>query len=106
MLELLEKLDYVNLMIASIIVSVVASAFHVYLPEFFKNNFRKKINVIIIALVVTFLNLVGFVKLHEITVADYILKFIFTLSFSLLFYQFMGVWAVNKIFETIKNKLK
>ena len=105
MIELIEKLDYINLAISSIVVSMIASALHVYFAEFFNTNAKKKWNVVIIAVVVTFLNLVGFVKENEIIVADYIIKFLFTWSFAVLFYSIMGTWSINKFFEIVKKKL-
>ena len=104
MIELIDKLDWLNLILSSVVVTVLASALHTYFPKFFEKASIKKWNVVIIASLITFLNLVGFVKEHEIIVADYIVKFLFTWSFSLLFYSILGTWFIDKFFESIKKK--
>jgi len=106
MSEIILKLDYVNLIIVSVIVSVFASALHVYFPKFFSRTWAKKTSVLFIATFVTYLNITIFLFSQEITLAEYILKFLFTWSFALLFYSLMGVWTVNRFFELIKSKLE
>ena len=106
MSEIILKLDYINLMMVSIIVSVFASAIHVYFPKFFNLAWKKKVSVLVITTIIAYLNLTVFLVTHEITVAEYIMKFLFTWSFALLFYSIMGTWAVERLFEWFKSKLK
>lgn len=104
MLELIEKLDYWNLILASIIVSVLASALHTYFPEFYNTNTKKKWNVVIVTFAVTFLNISIFMVEQKLLWQEYILKFLFTWAFALLFYSILGTWVINKIFTSIKTK--
>lgn len=100
MLELLTRFD---LLVVALITTFIVSAVTALFDETFRHRRKsKKWLVVITAIVVSFLNnayIKGSEEIHE-----YILGFLISWSFAVLFYSYLGMWVVKKFFSKLKDK--
>ena len=101
--ELFKNLDYMKLSLIALVVTLVVSAVTGLFNVFFEEANRKKWLVAGVALIITVANNV-WIK-GETTWQHYLLEFVISWSFAVLFYSYLGLWVVKEFFTKLKDKL-
>ena len=100
-MDLLLKLDIVDIVICAIMTTFIASAIATTFSGLFSKELYIKVMVAIVAVLVTFAyDFTNFDKWMQKFV-----QFLFVWSFSTLFYTVLGKFTINKIFNWVKNKI-
>ena len=93
--QLFAKLDIINLLVVSAVVTFVVSAGKVSFEEYFKKGHRIKFLSFIVALLVTYLN----VSLLSIKTAmfwqEIVMQFLLVWAFATLFNSLLGNWFIE-----------
>jgi len=98
-MELLTKIDFWPIMIIALITTLIVSAICNTFDVWFTKGKRKKFLVVITAAVITFTHS------YDGTWKEILQTFLFSWSFAILFYSYLGGWFINWLFKTIKSKL-
>ena len=95
-----EYFDWKILLFVAVVTSVVVEGLKTWTPEFIGGKFLLPV----VAFAVTILRIPfehsGFAEWQT-----FLLNILFTMSFSVLFYTYLGEWTVSKLFAFIKTKL-
>lgn len=102
MIELLTRFD---ILIVSLITTFLVSAITGLFDDTFRvKKYAAKWLVVITAIVVSYLNN-AYVKGGEIPWQEYLLSFLISWAFAVLFYSYLGMWVVRTMFKKLKEKL-
>jgi len=99
-MEFLQGLDWQSLLIASVITTVLVSAINTVNTKIHSNVLVFVVAVIITILNTTFVSGAGFADWQKI-----ISSVLFTMAFAVLFYNYLGKWFIDKLFDWLKKIL-
>jgi hypothetical protein len=99
-MEFLQSLDWQSLLIAAAITTLVVSAINTIQSKLTTNWLVFIVSIIITLLNTTFIKGANFSDWQKI-----LSSILFTMAFSILFYNYLGKWFVDRLFEWLKKIL-
>ena len=101
--QLFAKLDILNLLVVSAVVTIVVSAVKISFEDFFNKEHRIKALSFLIAILVTFLNVSLLTVKSAMLWQEIALQFLLIWAFATLFNSLLGNWFIDNLFKKIKE---
>ena len=101
--QLFAKLDIINLLVVSAVVTIIVSAGKVSFEEYFQKQRRVHVLSFIVAVFIAFLNVSLLTVQKEMLWQEMILQFLLLWAFATIFNFTLGKWFIDTLFKKIKE---